>query len=83
MKKVIKYFGNIRKSGWLFLQALDKLANAALAGDPDEYISSRMGKALKRCAMCRLICKTIHPIDPNHCIKNIQSDEGGDELWHW
>lgn len=63
---------------WNLLIALDQLANALLAGDPDETISSRMGKAVRegRCVLCRFLCGLLHRIDPNHCRKSIEEDEG-------
>lgn len=68
---------------WNILISIDQLANTLLGGDPDETISSRMGKALPRCRMCRFICKILHPIDNNHCVKSIEKDEGSREKWSW
>lgn len=65
------------------LIGIDQLANSILGGDPDETISSRMGKALKRCGLCRFVCRLIHPIDKNHCKKSIERDEGDRGLWKW
>jgi hypothetical protein len=64
---------------WNILIALDQLLNTLFLGDPDETISSRAGKyaAQRRgwfpCALCRLLDK----IDPHHCAKSIEADEGG------
>lgn len=79
----MKIFNLLKDYIWNVLKAVDQLANAILLGDPDETISSRMGKALPRCKLCRFICKLIHPIDKKHCRKAIESDEGNDELWKW
>lgn len=68
---------------WNLLIAIDQLANTVLAGDPDETLSSRMGKAMRRCALCRFVCRLIHPIDKDHCQKSIEPDEGSRELWKW
>lgn len=65
---------------WPVAVANDQTLNAALVGRPgseDETISSRAGKARiagKRwgCILCRLLDK----IDPQHCEKNIENDEG-------
>lgn len=74
---MFKYFWNI-------LIAIDQLANALLFGDPDETISSRMGKwsnmnGWRKRVACP-ICWVLHLIDPHHCAKSIESDEGKDEI---
>lgn len=63
---------------WGVLISLDQLGNALLGGDPDETISSRMGKlvAKRKCKLCKLLCWVIDKIDPNHCVKTIEPDEG-------
>jgi hypothetical protein len=63
---------------WNLLIALDQLANTVLAGDPDETISSRMGKYVRRgrgFIPCQL-CKLLSLFDESHCEKNIELDEG-------
>lgn len=70
----------------LFL-ALDQLANAALGGDPDETISSRLGKWITRprtewrWKVAYVICRILHPIDRHHCAKSVESDEGDGGTW--
>lgn len=60
--------------------SLDQLANTLLAGDPDETISSRMGKYVQRgrgvipCLLCRLLDVVFK--DKDHCVKSIEPDEG-------
>lgn len=63
---------------WNILIAIDQFFNAVLGGYPDETISSRMGKrvAKKDCFLCNFICKLLNKIDPNHCEKSIEWDEG-------
>jgi len=58
------------------LVAIDQLANAMLGGDPDETLSSRLGKNRARCPLCYWICRALHLIDPGHCDKSIEQDEG-------
>jgi len=65
--------------------AVDQLFNALLAGDPDETLSSRMGKAVRdgRCRLCEPICRLLDRIDPRpgrHCLMAIEEDEGADDL---
>lgn len=69
---------------WPVAVANDQALNAALvgyAGSEDETVSSRAGKAARKgriwgCVLCRLLDK----IDPGHCEKNIEHDEGGRTL---
>lgn len=72
--------GNLlmKKYAWNLLIALDQLVNSLCAGDPDETLSSRMGKYVQRgrgWIPCQL-CKLLSLFDENHCIKNIETDEG-------
>lgn len=65
---------------WNLLIALDQLLNTLLAGDPDETLSSRMGKYVQRgrgwlpCQLCKLLDWLFK--DKDHCINNIEPDEG-------
>lgn len=62
---------------WRLAVSHDQLANTATNGDEDETISSRAGKARKagRRWGC-LLCKLLDRIDPNHCERSIEQDEG-------
>ncbi|MBP8813122.1 MAG: hypothetical protein KBE25_03750 [Laribacter sp.] len=62
---------------WRLAVAHDQLANTAFGGAEDETISSRAGKGAARgvlhwCIVCRLLDK----IDPGHCARSIEPDEG-------
>ena len=65
---------------WNILIALDVLLNAILLGDPNETISSRAARAMRRdqpwwaCWVCTLT----DLVDPDHCPKAIEPDEGTD-----
>jgi len=64
---------------WRVLLAIDQLGNTLIGGSEDETISSRMGKAVegrKNCKICYLLCWVLNWIDPNHCQKAIERDEG-------
>jgi hypothetical protein len=68
--------GSSRRA-WTLAVAHDQLANAAFGGDEDETLSSRAGKAARQgkrwaCVFCRLLDR----IEPNHCEKSIEPDEG-------
>lgn len=59
--------------------AFDQLLNTIFGGDPDETISSRLGKSggyLGR-AMCWLMDK----IDKGHCARVREDDEGSRKVW--
>jgi hypothetical protein len=66
------------------LIGIDQLANAIFKGDPDETISSRLGKIkrkygkipFRRYPLRCLIDMMLEKIDPNHCIDAIEDDEG-------
>jgi len=67
------------------LIGLDQFVNAIFAGDPDETISSRIGKTKQRHGgtipkykypLRYVIDKFLEKIDPGHCIDSIEADEG-------
>jgi hypothetical protein len=62
---------------WNILISIDQLFNTVLAGDPDETISSRMGKrARKGDKLGKVICRILNIFDKGHCEKSIEEDEG-------
>lgn len=73
----------IKKYLWNILVSIDQLINTLLGGDPDETMSSRMGKHLAKhnCPFCNFMCKILNLIDKNHCVKTIEVDEGKDEVF--
>lgn len=68
------------RRAWPVAVANDQALNAALVGKPgseDETVSSRAGKAARAgkrwgCILCRLL----DAVDPGHCDRNIEVDEG-------
>ena len=73
----------MKKYCWNLFIGIDQLANAILLGDPDETISSRMGKALRserKCFLCKPLCWALDKIDPKHCRDAIEEDEGKDAI---
>lgn len=58
---------------WRLLISIDQLGNAILAGNPDETISSRMGRNLSTCRVCRFVCKLLNLLDKDHCKESIGS----------
>ena len=71
------------------LIALDQKWNTVFGGDPDETISSRLGKLkLKHGGtipwsrpLSKIIDSGLDVIDKNHSIDAIEKDEGEDALW--
>ncbi|MCP1289808.1 hypothetical protein NK214_06345 [Chromobacterium sp. S0633] len=57
--------------------ALDQAANAAIGGSEDETVSSRAAKGARagRWHWC-ILCRLLDWIDPGHCEKSIEPDEG-------
>ena len=66
-----RYFWNI--GVWLS-QGLNTILRA---GDPDETLSSAAGKAnLKGRRWGKILCWFLNKVDPGHCNKSIEWDEG-------
>ena len=66
---------------WNVLIAIDQLANALAGGDPDETISSRLGKAhLRGTKYGHWLWHILEYIQPGHCTKAIERDEGRREV---
>lgn len=71
------------------LIAIDQLFNTLLLGDPDETLSSRVGKA--RRGGSRFGTFLANAIDllffwqqnPGHCERSIEYDEGGRQISRW
>lgn len=60
-----------KKKQWNHLVALDRYANSLLGGNPNETISSRLGRERKKCKFCRFVCRFLHFFDQDHCDKSI------------
>ena len=75
MKFILRYFQNI-------LISIDQLANTLLFGDPDETISSRVGKRLHRKGWDKaaFVIDNIFFWQTDHSRNAIEADEGGNSL---
>ena len=77
----MKWFYNI-------LIGIDQLGNAIIGGDPDETISSRIGKIKRKGGgkiprwriITRLADYALDKIDPGHSTDAIEEDEGDDAI---
>lgn len=71
----------IRRYCLNLLLSVDQFVNAVLFGDPDETLSSRIGKgSLKGNRFCIFMAKILGFFDKNHAVKNIEKDEGEDQI---
>lgn len=74
---------------WNILIAIDQLVNTVFGGDPDETISSRMGKwhrsGKHKSGIKKKLYYFINPIveffEKDHFKKSIEEDEGDREVW--
>jgi len=73
MKKFLKILGKYLLN---ILISIDQLINTLAGGDPDETISSRLGKFYKN----SFLVKILNWIDSNHCKDSIEEDEGKDRI---
>lgn len=81
MSKIGKYLLNL-------LISIDQLGNTFAGGDPDETISSRLGKIKVKHGgrikwkrpLARIIDWGLDKIDPGHSIDAIEEDEGDEAI---
>jgi hypothetical protein len=67
----------VKRYIWNLLISIDQLANSILGGDPDETISSRMGKRARQGDKFGImLCRLLDIFDKGHCKKSIEKDEG-------
>jgi hypothetical protein len=73
------------KQAWTFIKkylfnlwiAFDQFLNVLIAGDPDETISSRMGRRWPDSWFRKFLDKVL---GEGHCKQSIEPDEGKDDL---
>lgn len=64
------------------LIGIDQLINAILGGDPDETLSSHIGKRAKKgCKVSIFLSKILDIVDKDHCEKAIEKDEGKNAMF--
>lgn len=76
LRLVLLLFRGARWYVWNILIAIDQLANALIGGDHDETISSRAHKGKSRYICWAILCWFLEKIDPNHCQRVVECDEG-------
>ena len=63
---------------------LDQGANCLLGGDPQETLSSRIGKvAADGHKWAVLVCKVLDWLDPGHCQRSVDQYDGWRAIWRW
>ena len=80
--------GLIRKYLYNVWISFDQFVSTLFLGDPDETISSRLGKLEQanggkipwRYGPLRLLELVLNWIETDHCRKSIEADEGKDEV---
>ena len=78
----------IKKWGINIFITLDQTVNVILGGDPDETISSRIGKIKRKHKgkipwyrfTARMVHWGINKLDPGHFERAIEEDEGNDGI---
>ena len=78
-KKEISYF--LKRNCKNVLIAIDQLVNTFLGSDPDETISSRVGKNYHGTLLEKFINILFWVETKNHCEEAIESDEGKDAIF--
>jgi len=74
---------------WNILVAVDQLANTLFGGDPDETISSRLGKWTRsgknkrgnKKVLFKIANFVVELFEKDHFAKSIEEDEGKKEVW--
>ncbi len=67
---------------WNILISVDQFINTLLGGDPDETMSSRMGKNILagKCKICKAICWVLNIFQKDHCMKSIEPNVGSRQV---
>ena len=88
---VSRHGARLKRYLWNILIALDQVGNALLAGDPDETISSRIGKVKRghggripwKRPLLKLADWALDQVDKDHTLESIDDTEGKDQVWDW
>ena len=70
----------IKKYIYNLLISLDQLGNTLLGGDPDETISSRLGKNYQGSWMEKAVDWMFRKKTDNHCENAVEEDEGKNSI---
>lgn len=69
----------IKKYFWNILISIDQFVNTVFGGDPDETISSRLGKNRNRNSFTRFLSDFLDLFEWKHVEKSVEDDEGDDK----
>jgi hypothetical protein len=86
---IVPILNGVGRKYWInLLLGIDQFFNVLFGGDPDETMSSRLGKSLDDKSnpwiartMTKACSWVLNKIDPNHCRDAIEKDEGKDSLF--
>lgn len=70
----------IKRYFWNILISIDQFCNVLFGGDPDETMSSRLGKNRNANWFTRMLSGFLDLFQWNHVEKSVESDEGKDEV---
>lgn len=81
--------GKYRQYGWNVWEGFDNATSAEMGGDPDETLSSRLGKARKRGSGWSSVANKVDLVfgellgDKGHCDRSIEPDEGKKQVTNY
>jgi len=70
----------VEQYGFKMLVSFDQTGNTILGGDEDETVSSRAGKRQHEQAWAKGLCNILDKVDPGHCDRYIEKDEGNNSI---
>jgi hypothetical protein len=70
----------MRRWFWNILVAFDQLLNAATGGEPDETVSSRVGREREKSRIARMVAGVLDWIDTDHTFDSVEYEPGTDRL---
>jgi hypothetical protein len=84
----MKFWNSVGKYTYNILISIDQRWNTILGGDPDETISSRLGKIKLMYGgtipwnrpISKIVDAGLDVLQPNHSLKAIEKDEGKDSV---
>lgn len=79
----MRFFSGAKKYLVNQARSLDQSLNSLFGGDPDETMSSRLGKSVRddNFWLAKGICKFLNIFQKDHCKKSINDGDGKDGLF--
>lgn len=71
----------VKRYIWNWLILIDQAINVFFGGDPDETMSSRMGKrSREQCPFCYWVCRWLNIFQKDHCQHAVERDRGSRDV---